>query len=546
MNFRKYINLRQTPQTQPIPGTPMMQNRAGGYGFALDDWARLDRFLILGSEGGTYYASEQTLTVENAQGVLNCVLADGQRAVARIVEISQAGRAPSNDPALFALAICAGAGDEATRRAALDALPKVARIGTHLFHFIQYVEGMRGWGRGLRRAVRAWYATKTPDDLAYQAIKYQQRDGWSHRDLLRLAKPVPVDDAQKQLYGYMVGKWAPEAEVDGPKLIWAYEQIKRATTVAEVETLIRQYNLTWEFVPGQWLGKAEIWRTLLPNLPLGALVRNLARMTANGALQPQSAELDLVLARLDDGVALHKARLHPLDLLVAQRIYAQGKGERGSLTWEPVGQVVAALDAAFYKAFDHVEPAGKRLLLALDVSGSMTSPLAKLPISCREAAAALALVALRTEPSAVVTGFTTAGDKPLKSVKPQQQWYGGDNGISRLPITAQQRLDDVLLRVHNLPFGGTDCALPMLYALDQGLKVDAFVVFTDNETWAGGIHPVQALRRYRERTGIAAKSIVVGMTATGFSIADPNDGGMLDVVGFDTAVPQLMADFLRG
>lgn len=544
MNYRKHFNLRQTPQSQPIPGRAMVPNSAGGFVFALDDWARLDRFLILGSEGGTYYVDEQKLTVDNANALIRCVQADGPRTVARIIEVSQAGRAPSNDPALFALAICASLGDEATRRAALDALSLVARIGTHLFHFTAYVEGMRGWGRGLRRAVTAWYADKSPDDLAYQAIKYQQRDGWSHRDLLRLAKPVPTDAARQRLYGYMVGKWTPATEADGPKLVWAYEQIKRATTVDEVVALIRQYRLTWEFVPGQWLGQAEVWRTLLPNLPLGALVRNLARMTANGVIKPLSAELDWVLARLADGDALRKARLHPLDILVAQRTYAQGKGERGSLTWEPVGQVVEALDAAFYKAFANVEPAGKRLMLALDVSGSMTSPLVKLPLSCREAAAALALVALRTEPSALVTGFTAAGAKPQTGK--QGTWAMMESAISRLPITANQRLDDVLKRVDNLPFGGTDCALPMQYALAEGLQVDAFVVFTDNETWAGKIHPIQALQEYRARTGIPAKSIVVGMTATGFSIADPNDGGMLDVVGFDTAVPQVMADFLRG
>jgi 60 kDa SS-A/Ro ribonucleoprotein len=99
--------------------------------------------------------------------------------------------------------------------------------------------------------------------------------------------------------------------------------------------------------------------------------------------------------------------------------------------------------------------------------------------------------------------------------------------------------------VDNLPFGGTDCALPMLHALEQGLSVDAFVVYTDSETWAGKIHPAEALREYRRRTGIPAKLVVVGMVSNGFSIADPTDGGMLDVVGFDAAAPALIADFIR-
>lgn len=72
------------------------------------------------------------------------------------------------------------------------------------------------------------------------------------------------------------------------------------------------------------------------------------------------------------------------------------------------------------------------------------------------------------------------------------------------------------------------------------------MVYTDNETWAGTIHPHQALAEYRRTTGIPAKLIVVGMTATGFTIADPSDAGILDVVGFDAAVPSLITEFARG
>jgi 60 kDa SS-A/Ro ribonucleoprotein len=120
------------------------------------------------------------------------------------------------------------------------------------------------------------------------------------------------------------------------------------------------------------------------------------------------------------------------------------------------------------------------------------------------------------------------------------------DGIVPLPLSKRQRLDDIVDTVSGMPFGGTDCALPMLYALDRHLDIDTFIIYTDSETWAGTIHPAQALRRYRDRTGIAARLIVVGMVSNGFSIADPNDGGMLDVVGFDTAAPQVMADFAAG
>jgi 60 kDa SS-A/Ro ribonucleoprotein len=118
--------------------------------------------------------------------------------------------------------------------------------------------------------------------------------------------------------------------------------------------------------------------------------------------------------------------------------------------------------------------------------------------------------------------------------------------LSELPISPRQRLDDAIRAVSNLPFGGTDCALPILWAQQHGNAYDSFQVYTDNETWAGSIHPHQALHRYRERTGIDARLAVVGMTASDVSIADPSDPGMLDVAGFDAAVPNLIADFSRG
>lgn len=116
MNFTKYFSKQRTPQSLPIPGTTQVPNSAGGFAWAVDDWARMDRFLVLGSEGGTYYIGEQKLTTENAAAVQRCILADGLRVVARIVEISDTGRAPKNDPALFALAMCAGLGNEATHK----------------------------------------------------------------------------------------------------------------------------------------------------------------------------------------------------------------------------------------------------------------------------------------------------------------------------------------------------------------------------------------------------------------------------------------------
>jgi 60 kDa SS-A/Ro ribonucleoprotein len=123
-----------------------------------------------------------------------------------VVEISEAGRAPKNDPALLVLAKASASQDAATRAAALEALPRVARIPTHLFHFVQYALAFRRWGRGLRRAVARWYQSHDDLGLAYQMTKYQSRDGWSHQDLIRLAHVKPATEAQQVLFQRALGK----------------------------------------------------------------------------------------------------------------------------------------------------------------------------------------------------------------------------------------------------------------------------------------------------------------------------------------------------
>ena len=107
------------------------------------------------------------------------------------------------------------------------------------------------------------------------------------------------------------------------------------------------------------------------------------------------------------------------------------------------------------------------------------------------------------------------------------------------------RLDAVIEKMRAIPMGGTDCSLPMIWARRNKLNVAGFITYTDSETWAGNIHPAQALRQYRDEFVGDAKAVVVGMTSNGFTLADPNDRGMLDVVGFDASVPAVIADFVR-
>jgi 60 kDa SS-A/Ro ribonucleoprotein len=95
-------------------------------------------------------------------------------------------------------------------------------------------------------------------------------------------------------------------------------------------------------------------------------------------------------------------------------------------------------------------------------------------------------------------------------------------------------------------FGSTDCSAPIVWARQNRVDVDTFAVITDNETYAGRVHPHEALRDYRQATGIDARLQVVAVVPTEFSIADPADPRQLDVSGFDSAAPVLLANHSAG
>jgi 60 kDa SS-A/Ro ribonucleoprotein len=560
INYARQFNRRITSQSQPIPGSNQVRNSGGGFSWEVDDWTRLDRFLILGAEGGTYYITERDLVKQNHEAIVRCIKADGVRAVNRIVEISDAGRAPKNDPAIFALALAVTHGTVQAKAHAFASLNKVCRIGTHLFHFAEYVNAMRGWGRGLRNAVGDWYVYRDADDLAHQAVKYQQRDGWSYGDLLRLAHPKAPSAQHESVFRWLLagadslGEREVKRKVRGedrvakygavgglPKLIEAFEQAKRASSAGEIVKLINGFDLPREAIPTQWLNEVAVWEALLERMPMTAMIRNLGKMTSLGLVAPFSDAKKLVVRKLRDETALKRARIHPLAVLVAQKIYAQGHGDKGALKWSPVSAVADALDEAFYETFQNVEPCNKPVLLALDVSGSMAaSMIAGSCISAREGSAAMALITAATEPECENIAFSAPGAGGFGGMH-----GGGEPGITRVNLSPRMRLAEVIKRIEAIPMGGTDCALPMVWAARNKLNVSAFITYTDSETWAGNIHPAQALRQYRDEFVGDAKAVVVGMTSNGFTLADPNDCGMLDVIGFDTTVPAVIADFVR-
>jgi 60 kDa SS-A/Ro ribonucleoprotein len=311
------------------------------------------------------------------------------------------------------------------------------------------------------------------------------------------------------------------------RIIVGLEKCKKATTVEEVVGVINDYKLSWEMVPTVWQKEVRVWEALIPNMPLMAMLRHLGKFSSIGMLGRSTPELAYVVKQLTDKEYIHKSRLHPMSILVASTTYAQGHGVKGSLTWSPNRYLMDAMDSAFELAFANVEPSGKRLLVGIDVSGSMGwGTCGSSIITARTAAAAMAMITVRTEPRVGVMAFS--------------------HQFEKFPISDTESLNSIVSRMEGMNYGNTDCALPMIYATRNKMDIDGFVVITDNETWSGSVHPRVALANYRKQLNPEARSVVMGMTATDFSVADPNDRLSLDVVGLDTSTPQVVSDFIAG
>jgi len=541
----KYSKHLQATQREPIFGLEdkMVKNDAGGYVFEASNIEKLRRFLILGTEGGTYYCGERVLTVSAARFIKNmvkdCDTATGRQIVNEIVSVSKEGQAPKNDNAIFALALVMAHARIETRQYASKMVNSVCRTGTHIMQFAEYSNMMRGKGRLWRKAIENWFTSKDAKSLTYQAIKYRQRNGWTLKDLLRLSHPRPQEVGHDEIYQWICGKGVRKTSTNkqlycADKLINSVvenEDDKKLGPVLAAQ-YIREGSLPFEAVPTEYLKDYAVWDELLPYMPLHARIRNLGRLTANGFLSHNSQmNVDNIVKSLGDKEYIKKSRVHPFNIFVAKSTYDNGSGLRGKLSWTPIPQISAALENAFYDSFSGFEPSGKRILVALDCSGSMKANVGLTHTSAFYTSGILALVLAKMENALVFAFDECASDVMALNI----------NSASNL-TSARIELSKANTRLHR----GTNLSAPITYFTNNKIHSDAIVILTDNQTWYGDSHPVQAIKKYRSEISKDAKLIIVAMCENDYSIVPSNSELDMNVIGLDLHVPKLIVDFTGG
>lgn len=583
---KSYAAVVNAPQPQSVQTSPeQIRNNAGGFVYAADMWTRLNRFLVLGTESNSYYVNAEQKTFQAYDVIQSCLKADGFRTVDMAVKVSQEGIAPKNDAALWVMALACSPkyASADVVKYALANMRLVARTLSYLYQFIEMVQQSRGWGRGLRAAVSNWFDEMGFHGTTYQAIKYRQRNGWTGRDVLRLAHPKfnnaelnaiyrwltngmtgmserkvkrvaksgsytqeypsvaaalpPIVKAfeaiqQMQKSGTVVSTadWEVSTEIDPTNILVMLPIEQGKTVVDEAVRLINKFGLTWEMLPTEMLTEAKIWAALIPNLPYTALMRNLANMTRSKVFANREL-LTLVCDRLKNEEAIIRARIHPINILAAQMTYAQGKGMKGQNTWEPERRIVEALQDAFPLAFKGIAATGKRILVALDISGSMEAKVNGMEyLSCIQASAALAVSILGSEPDADCVNFNSVA--------------------TRSELSPRNRLDVSMKYMEQVNDGSTNCAAPFNYALKQldsgaiNSMYDAVILITDTQTWIGNAHTDVAIAKCRQRNP-AMRVVEVALEVNEFTLEKENPL-TLRIAGLDSSAPKLINEFLLG
>lgn len=531
MNYKFFTQKNtNTPQTQPIPGreSEMIQGRSKGWMFDAGLWQMLRRCLLIGTAQNTYYAGKKELT-EDFVAVLQQAIAENPNKVAEEILYASDGRAINNSAPILALVLLSMGETPEAKKAFQEIFPQVIRTGSHFYEWLNYTKSLRGFGKIVREVGKTWLSREDVKGLAYQLLKYQQRQGFSHRDALRLFHVKPPTEEHRQLFEWVVKGWEElptEIPSDVLAQIWWYEWLKRNPD--KTHEAITKGHLTHEMAAPVGKMDQQAWQLLFKEMPIGAMLRNLGSLTELGVLRTdEGANLERVEAVLNHKEYLRKGRIHPIDVLKALKTYQSGgRLGRSKKTWTPVPRIVDILEKSVELSFEVVKPTGKVFLHAVDVSGSMGGLIADIGLSCCEVATTMALVTAKAETNYMIRGFAT--------------------DFRDLKITAKDSFSSAVGKASNQNFGGTDASVTYEWMIKHKFKADVVCFWTDSESWAGNKHPSQALAEYRKKVNPEVKAVYVTLAPYKITLVDPKDPMSWDLAGFDPSTPRVIQMLATG
>ncbi|KHN75211.1 60 kDa SS-A/Ro ribonucleo-like protein [Toxocara canis] len=510
-----------------------VRNSAGGYVFKVDDLNRIRRFLILGTEGGTYYSSEQEITMDNVKAMCEIIeKGKGPLLLREIIQISLEGRAPKQDPTLFALALCARYRVRDTTR------PDVHR------QVMKKYKGKTLTDEDCKKIVQE-VERRTKEALEANARRQTSGSGFEQQ-----APPEAYDDYQKALQKMAFRAILKVCRIPTHLFTFvAYCQKISAETGDKRNSkgwgrAMRAAITHWYF--NQKPERLAMLITKYQNRS-GFRHRDLLRLChirpmmsfpSNHNYWHHHKEYDFLLAYIVGdteegrkrvaeaaGDGIKKAKKE-----VAKKETDEERKKREEKERERMEKQMARmkLREANKKSFST-----HKLPDAPDAEGS---PAATLIWAFEEMKGI-------TEPGKAADLIRGCGlvreHVPSRLLDSKVVW---EALLIDMPMTALIRNLGKLASIDMITDKPENENVKQIWNVRK--KIRSHYSLAKNGLH---VHPFQALQQYREQMKILdAKLIVMGMTATSFTIADPDDRGMLDICGFDSAVPELVKEFVLG
>jgi 60 kDa SS-A/Ro ribonucleoprotein len=512
------------------------RNDAGGPAYAFDPKHALAQFAATGCFNGTFYADADTQldTLKHLIAQVNdnvflakTALYSRERAYLKDMPAALLATLAARDTNLF--------------HKVFDRVVDNGRVLRTLFQMIRSGQfGKRSLTSSLQRAFQRWLNSASPERLLSASIGHAP----SLRDILRMARPTPSDNARRAMFGWLtdkeVEKWAPAGEIDLPEQVKLLVAFRMAETAEQQIALLDRLHARWDLLADTAKG-AKVWAAMARTMGPQALRMNLNTLQRHGVFE-DAAMVRTVADRLADENEIRRSRQFPYQFFAA---YLNASDN-----------VPQAIKTALHKAAEiacgNVPELPGPVVIGLDVSGSMLSPVTgnrgaggTSKMRCVDVAALAAAALLRRNPDSLVVPFDT------------QAFH-----VKFDPSDSILSLAD---RLANYGGGGTDCSLPIRNANQHysKRKFAGVVLVSDNESWVykgrscvHGAHGTtgvltewqQFVKTQVQLQGgsIAGPKLICIDLQPNQSSQAPERSDVLNVGGFSDAVFQVASSFLSG
>jgi 60 kDa SS-A/Ro ribonucleoprotein len=479
-------------------------NEAGGAAYLREPEAALALYAVTGCLNGVYYADAETQLKE--------VLALCEQVPAEFVmktALYARNRGHMKDMPALLLAYLAKR-DGAVLEQSFD---RVIDNGRMLRNFVQIVRsgvvGRKSLGTRPKRLVQRWLETANVDRILSAAVGEKP----SLADIVRMVHPKPQDAEREALYAWLIGK--PYKFDVLPAKVREFEMFKQNLD-GEVPDLPFQYLTAMPLTTAHWqaIARRASWQATRMNL----------NTFQRHDVFTDPALVSMVANRLRDPSLVSKARVFPYQLMTAYQAAVKSLPQ----------PIVDALQDAMELATRNVPALKGDVVIAVDVSGSMSSPVsghrkgATSVIRCVDVAALIAACLKRANPSALVLPFA--------------------EGLRELRLNPRDSVMTQAKQLAALNGGGTNVSAPLTWLNAKRAEVDLLVIVSDNQSWVEGRSGV-GTATMRQWSAIKsrcpkARMVCIDLQPYGTSQTAPGDD-ILHVGGFGDAVFEVLSAFAK-